>query len=159
MYNKITMSLREKIQGDFKEAFKSKDALKTSVLKMLQSEIRNAEIEKRSKTGVDGVLGDDEILNVISREAKKRKDAIKLYEQESRTELSDQEKSELAILMAYLPEQMSEDEVRKIIEETIKETGVSSAQEIGKLMSVLMPKVKGKADGGMVNKIVKELLS
>jgi len=163
------MTLKEKINQDFKEAFKAKEELKVSVLRMLSSSIKNKEMEKRSKlvkAGTDdeavlvkeSQLLDEEVLQVISTEAKRRKDSIKQFQDGNRPEMAAQEEAELKILAAYLPEQMGEDEVRKIIVESIKEAGAVGAQDLGKVMKVLMPKVKGKADGGMVNKIVKEEL-
>jgi len=163
------MSLKEKINQDFKDAFKAKEELKVSVLRMLSSSLKNKEMEKRSKlvkTGTtdeavlakESQLLDEEVLQTIGTEAKKRKDSIKQFQDGGRPELAAQEEKELAILSVYLPEQMGEEEVRKIIVESIKEAGASGAQDLGKVMKVLMPKVKGKADGGMVNKIVKEEL-
>lgn len=163
------MTLKEKINQDFKDAFKAKEELKVSVLRMLSSSLKNKEMEKRSKlvkTGItdeavlakESQLLDEEVLQAIGTEAKKRKDSIKQFQDGARPELAAQEEKELAILAVYLPEQMGEDEVRKVIVESIKEAGAGGAQDLGKVMKVLMPKVKGKADGGMVNKIVKEEL-
>ncbi|MBU2109433.1 GatB/YqeY domain-containing protein [Patescibacteria group bacterium] len=100
------MMLKEKILNDFKGAFKGKDKIRLSVLKMLQAEIHNAEIAKRTKLGEESPLSDDEILQVISREIKKRKKAIELYERGGRKDLADKEKAEIEILSAYLPEQL-----------------------------------------------------
>lgn len=146
------MNLREKIQKEFIEAFKAKEETKSSVFKMLQAAIKNAEIEKK------GELDDEQIIQVISKEAKKRKDAIEAFEKGGRTEMAKKEKAELKILSAYLPEQMPEEEIRQLAEEAVKESGASGAGELGKVMSILMPKTKGKADGALVSKIVKELL-
>lgn len=161
------MNLKQQLNNDFKEFFKSKDADRLSVLKMVQAEIRNAEIVKRgkmSKAGEQNIdeasqLNDEEIIEVISREAKKRKDSIIAYEKGGRQDLADKEKKEAEILSAYLPEQMGEEELKKIVEETVKEIGISDMKDLGKLMSAIMPKVKGRADGGMVSRIVKEILS
>ena len=162
------MTLKEKINQDFKEAFKAKEELRVSVLRMLNSSIKNKEFDKRAKLSKGGVadvdiekqsqLTDEEVLSVIGTEAKRRKDSIEQFKSGGRPELATQEERELAILAAYLPEQMGEDEVRKIVVESIKESGASGAADLGKVMKVLMPKVKGKADGGLVNKIVKEEL-
>lgn len=160
------MKLKQQLNSDFKEAFKSKDTDRLSVLKMVQAEIRNAEIVKRgkmSKAGEQNIdetsqLNDEEIIEVISREAKKRKDSIIAYEKGGRQDLADKEKKETKILSVYLPEQIGEEELKKIIEEIIKETGISDMKDLGKLMSVIMPKVKGRADGGMVQRIAKEII-
>ncbi len=159
-------NLKEKLNNDFKEAFKARDEIRISALKMLQSEIRNAEIAKRTKLAKAGegnldiksALNDEEIINVISKEVKKRNDASEMYEKGARVDLMEKEKKEAEILFVYLPDKMGEDELRIIIEETIKETNATGAQDLGKLMSAVMVKVKGKADGGVVNKIVKEIL-
>jgi len=146
------MNLKEKIQKDFIEAFKAKNGMKSSVFKMLQAAIKNAEIEKK------GELGDEEIIRIVSKEAKKRKDAIEAYEKGGRVELAEKEKSELEVLRVYLPEQMPEDEIRNLVQKAVEQSGASGIKEIGKVMAVLMPQVKGKSDGALVNKIVKELL-
>ncbi len=129
-----------------------------SVLKILQAEIHNAEIAKRTKLGQESPLNDEEILQVISREVKKRKDAIEMYEKGGRKELAEKEKKEAEILSAYLPEQMPREEIRALVQKAVKQSGATNQKEIGKVMAVLMPQVKGRADGSLVNKIVKELL-
>lgn len=161
------MTIKEKIQQDFKEAFKNKEEVKISTFKILQSEIRNAEIAKKTKMAKEGAtddidlksqLNDDEVIQVIGKEAKKRKDAMEIYKKEGRDELFKREESELAVLISYLPEQLSEDEIKKIVEESVRDSGATGPQDMGKIMKVLMPKVKGKADGALVNKILKETL-
>jgi hypothetical protein len=162
------MALKEKINQDFKDAFKAKEELKVSVLRLLNSAIKNKEVEKRtrlSKTVTDSAklekqsqLSDEEVLAVLGAEAKRRKDSIEQYQQGGRPELASREEAESQILAAYLPEQMGEEELRQIVAESIKESGAAGVQELGKVMKVLMPRVKGKADGGLVNKIVKEEL-
>jgi|SRR3989344_8170758 len=163
------MNLKEKINQDFKDAFKSKEELRVSVLRMLNSGIKNKEMDKRTKlvkagTQDEAVLAkasqllDEEVLDVIGAEAKRRKDSIGQYKNGGRPELAIQEERELAILSVYLPEQMGEEEIRKIVVESIKESGAAGVADLGKVMKVLMPRVKGKADGGLVNKIVKEEL-
>jgi len=152
------MSLKEQIQNDFKEAFKIKNEIRLSTLKMLQAEIHNAEIAKRTKLGEESSLNDDEIIDVISREIKKRKDAIEMYEKGGRGALAEKEKKEREILSAYLPEQISEDEIRDLAKKAIEQSGATSQKEIGKVMAILRPRVKGRADGSLVSKIIKELL-
>ena len=163
------MTLKEKINQDFKEAFKAKEELKVSVLRMLNSAIKNKEMDKRTKLVKAGTsdeailvkesqLLDEETLEAIGTEAKRRKDSIKQFQDGNRPEMAAQEEAELKILSAYLPKQMGEEEIRKIVQESIKESGATGAQEIGKVMKALMPRVKGKADGNLVNKIMKEEL-
>lgn len=161
------MTLKEKINQDFKDAFKAKEEKKVGVLRMLNASIKNREVEKRtklSKTEAPGdlekesQLNDEETLAVIASEVKRRKDSIEQFKSGGRPELAAQEEQELKILEVYLPQQMSEEELRTIVAESIKESNASSSQDFGKVMKVLMPRVKGKADGGLVSKIVKEEL-
>lgn len=162
------MNLKEKIIKDFKETFKAKEETRLSVLKMLQAEIKNAEIAKRTRLvkRTNGSimedecceLNDEEVLEVIFREIKKRRDSVEMYEKGGRSDLAEKEKKEIEILSAYLPEQMSEDEVRQLAEQAVKESGATGPKEMGKVMAVLMPQIKGKAEGAAVTKIVKELL-
>ena len=161
--------LKDKIKNDFKEAFKAKEQVRLSVLKMVNSEIGNAEINKRAKLMKDGVnaesvetasiLNDEEVLQVILREVKKRKDSIEAFESAGRQELAEKEKEELVILMTYMPEQLSEGAIRDIAKKAVEQSGAKGEKEIGKVMAILAPQVKGKADGAMVNKIVREFLA
>lgn len=162
------MSLKEKIQAEMKEAMVKKDQLKVSVLRMLMAAVFNKEKEKRAKLskgeedleklGELSRLTDEEILEVISSEAKKRRDSIEQYEKGGRQDLVDQEKKELEILMAYLPEPMSENEIRKLVKAEIEKLAASGPQDTGKVMAALMPRLKGKAEGAVVNRIVQEEL-
>ncbi len=152
------MNLIEKIQTEFKDSFKSKNKIRLGVFKMLQAEIKNAEIAKRTKFGKEISLNDEEILAVISREIKKRKDAAEMYEKGGRGELAEKEKKETEILAVYLPEQLPEKEIRCLAEKAIKLSGAVSQKEIGKVMAILMPQIKGRAEGALINKIIKELL-
>ncbi len=148
--------LQEKLQEDLKAAMIAHDEQKLSVIRMLKSAIQYFEIQKG---GAGYSATDEEILDVISKEVKKRREAIDLYEKGGRPELAEKEKQEMKILQSYLPEQMSEDEVRKLVSEAIDQTGASSIQEMGKVMGVLMPKVKGKADSSLVSGFVRERLN
>jgi len=159
--------LKDKIKADFKEAFKAKEPVRLSVLKMVNSEIGNAEINKRGKLIKEGksenieaasALNDEEVLQVVSREVKKRKDSIEAFEKAGRAELAEKEKAELAALMAYMPEQLSEVAIRDLAKKAVEQANAKGEKEIGKVMAILAPQVKGKADGALVNKIVRELL-
>ncbi len=160
--------LKEKLQKDLNESLKSGDQLKRLVLGMLMTSIKNKELMKRqqlSKTVSDTAvlekqsqLDDDEVTEAIAGEVKKRKEAIEQFKTGGRDELAQKEKSELDILLAYLPEQMSEEEIRTEIQKTITELEASGPKDMGKVISAIMAKLKGKADGGMVSKIAKELL-
>jgi uncharacterized protein YqeY len=149
------MSLREKISSDLKNALRDRKAVDLSVLRMLQSAIRNKEIEK--KRG-DAGLTDEEVVEVIMSEIKKRKEAIEGYIKGQRQDLVDKEKAELEILMNYMPRQMGDAEIREEAKKAIEEAGAKTPQDMGKVMKILMPRMKGKADGALVNKIVKEEL-
>jgi len=161
------MSLKQQIQDNLREAMKNKDAFALGVLRMVATSVKNKEIEKRMKLAKGGEaekleefsqLVDEEIIGVLSTEIKRRKDAAKEFEAGGRPELAEKELKEAEFLMKYMPEQISEDEIRKIVVEAIQKTGAAGVKEIGKVMVVIMPQVKGKADGGLVNKIVKEEL-
>ena len=151
----------EEVEGKIKEelntAIKSNNEIVRSTLRMLLAEMANKEKDKQYKKKES--LTEEEKIDIISSEAKKRKDSINEFEKGNRQDLADKEKLELEVLQKYLPEQLSEEDIRKIVEETIKEVSAETMQDFGKIMGALMPKVKGKADGNMVSKIVKELLS
>jgi uncharacterized protein len=151
----LNMSLREKISSDLKNALRDRRAIDLSVLRMLQSAIRNKEIERKKG---DAVLTDEEVVEVITSEIKKRKEAIEGYVKGQRPDLVDKEEAELTVLMGYMPKQMGEAEIREEAKKAIEEAGAKTRQDMGKVMKILMPRIKGKADGGLVNRIVKEEL-
>jgi len=155
------MSLKEKIQSELNSALKANNSLAVSVFRQLLAAFLNKEKEKRfkSKEEKEALLTDEEALEVIASEAKKRKESIVEFEKGSRQDLADREKEELAILSVYLPKQMTEEEVRKLVKEAIEKTGASEIKDMGKVMQELMPQIKGKADGSLVGQIVKELLA
>lgn len=160
--------LQEKINSNLKQALMKKEELVISVLRMLNSAIHNREIEKRtklSKTEKDikeleeqSKLIEEEVLEVVSSEAKKRKDSILEFGKGGRQDLVDKETKELEILKKYLPEQMGEEQIKEEAKKIIEEIGAVGPQDTGKVMSALIPKLKGKAEGGIVSKIVNELL-
>ncbi len=161
------VSLKETIQTDLKEVLRQRDELKISVLRMLLAAIFNKEKEKRARLSKTeeiekleelSKLTDEEVLEVISSEVKKHKDSIEQYEKGNRPDLVEGEKKELEILMSYLPEQMSQEDIRKLVKEKIDELGASGPKDIGKVMGALMPQLKGRAEGNLVNKIVQEAL-
>jgi len=148
------MTLEEKIKADLKTAMQAKSELTVSVLRMLISALRNKEIALREGDAVQ--LSDEQVTEVLSSEIKKRKDSITSYEQGSRQDLADKEKSELEILAVYLPAQASDEEIEKIVRE------VASADEsgnFGKIMGQAMARLKGQADGNKVGEIVKKILA
>lgn len=147
------MGLKEQIPEDLKNALRNKNALELSVLRMLQAALKNKEIDNKKEE-----LKDEDVVSVVGAEIKKRRDAVKEYEKVNRPDAADQEKAEIDILMKYMPQQMNEDEIRDVVKSAVEETQAEGMKDIGKVMKVLMPKVKGKADGSIVNKIVRELL-
>ena len=147
------MSLREQLDADLLEAVRSKDELRRSALRLIKASVQSEE-KSRGKE-----LGDDDVVQVLSREAKRRKESITAFRDGNRPDLVEKEEAELAILAKYLPQQLTEEEVREIARSVIEEVGASGPGERGKVMGRLMPQVKGKADGKMVNQIVGELLA
>ncbi len=150
------MNLKEQIQNDLKDAMRAKDEQRLSIVRMLKSAIQYYEIQKG---GAGYTASDEDVVDVVGKEIKKRKESIELYEQGGRPELAEKEKKEIEVLQTYLPEQLSEDEIKKIVEEAINQTGASEMKDMGKVMSTLMPKIKGKADNSIVSTLVREKLS
>lgn len=146
------MNLSERLNEDMKQAMKSQDKFKLSTIRMVRATMKNLEIDLKR------TLNDNEVLDILSREIKQRKDALQDFEKAGRDDLAEQVKAEAEILAEYLPEQLSEEEIKVIVQQTIQETGASSKADIGKVMSALMPKVKGRADGKLVNQAVQKLL-
>ncbi len=149
------MGLKETIISDFKQAFKDKDLIKKSVLSMLQSEIKNREIDLKVR---EEGLGDEEVIALIKKALKQRKDAANQFKEGGREELAEQELSEATILEKYLPEQMSDEQIEQEVKKIIEELGVTDKSEMGKAMGVVMGKLNGKADGGKVKETVERML-
>lgn len=147
------MTLAQRIRGDLGEAMRQKDKLRCSVLRLALASMQNAEIAQRKALDEDGILG------VIDKEAKQRRESIEAYQQGNRQDLVAQEKSELDILLEYLPEQMSHDKIVDAARKVVSEIGATGPKDKGKVMSQLMPQLKGKAQGQEVNAVVSELLS
>ena len=149
------MTLRERLTEDMKQAMKDKEAgkLKLSVIRMVRSAAKNIEIDRHKE------LDDNELLEVIVKEVKMRKDSLEEFRKANRPDLLAALEQEIAILMEYLPEQMTEAEVRSLVTQAVADAQASSPKDMGKVMALLIPKVKGRADGKLVNSLVKELLS
>ena len=150
------IKLQEQINNDLKQAMRGRQEQKVSVLRMLISSIRNKEIELRS-AGKDE-LTDEQVVEILKSEAKKRKDSILAYEQGNRQDLARKEKDEIIILQEYLPAELSDEEIEKIIKEIVASYGNASMKDFGKIMGQAMAKVNGKASGDRVSGKVKELL-
>ena len=146
-------NLFTKIQQDLTDSLKQKNEIKTSTLRLVISEIGNSRIEKRAD------LTDEDIIQVISKEAKKRQESIAAFKQGERADLAAKEEKELNILKTYLPEAISDEELLKIVDSQIAEIGAKDIKDLGKVMSAVLSKVKGRADGGAVSAIVKSKLS
>ncbi|MHA0855791.1 GatB/YqeY domain-containing protein [Paenibacillus sp. CMAA1364] len=146
------MNLSERLNEDMKQAMRSRDKFKLSTIRMIRSTIMNLEIDLKR------TLDDSEVLDILGREIKQRKDALQEFEKAGRDDLVASAKAEIEIVGQYLPTQLSEEEIKVIVQQTIHETGASSKAEMGKLMSALMPKVKGLADGKLVNQVVQQFL-
>ena len=147
------MSLNDRLNEDMKQAMRNQDKFRLSVIRMVRSSIKNIEIDQRRP------LDDQEVLDVLNRELKQRKDSLHEFEKAGRQDLADNLKAEIVIISEYMPQQLSEDEVKEIVQQTIHEVGASSKADMGKVMGALMPKVKGRADGKLINQLVTQLLS
>ena len=149
------MNLAERIDVDLKEAMRAKDATRVSVLRMAKAALKNAAIEK---SGADAQLTDAEGAQVIRKQVKQRQDSIESFEKGGRAELAAKEKEELSILQSYLPQQMSADELTKVVRETIAEVGATSRAQMGAVMKALQAKVAGRADGKTLSAEVQKQL-
>ncbi len=146
--------LEKKIMDDYKEAMKSRDALKTSVLSFLRAEMINLAVAKKKKE-----LDDNDVISVIRKQVKSRQDSIEQFTKGNRLDLAEKEKQELEILRSYLPQELGTDEIKKIIEEAVVLTSALGVKDMGKVMKEVNAKIAGKADGKTVSDLVKERLS
>lgn len=146
------MDLKSRLNQDLKEAMKAKDEVKLRTVRMLLAAIKNFEVEQMRP------VTDEEILQIMSKEIKKRQEAIEMYEKGNRQDLAQAERLEVQIIQSYMPQQMGEGEIRELAKKIITELGLSSPKDVGTAMKAIMPHVKGRADGKLVNKIVSELL-
>ncbi|WP_274363255.1 GatB/YqeY domain-containing protein [Paenibacillus thermotolerans] len=147
------MNLSERLNEDMKQAMKSGDKFALGVIRMIRSSIKNVEIDQRR------TLNDDEVMDILNREIKQRRDALQEFEKAGRDDLAENAKAEVEVIQRYMPQPLTEQELQSIVAETIQEVGASSKADMGKVMSALMPKVKGRADGRLVNETVQRLLS
>jgi uncharacterized protein len=148
------MALSDQIQSDLTTAMKARDTETTATLRMVVAAIKTA----RVAGGQSGALTDEQVTELLTREAKKRAEAAAAFEDAGRAELAEKERREREIIQRYLPEQLGEEELAAIVDEAVAETGASSPAELGKVMSAVMPKVKGRADGKQVNAMVRQRL-
>ena len=149
------MSLKDKLTEDMKQAMKDKEAgkLRLSVIRMVRAAIKNVEIDTKAE------LAEEDVIAIVAKEVKMRRDSMEEFKKGQRDDLVAQLEQEIEVLLPYLPQQLTEAEVREIVTEAVAIAGATSSKDRGKVMAVLMPKVKGRADGKLVNNIVRELLN
>ncbi len=148
--------LKEKLNNDLKDALKNKDEIRVSVLRMVLAAISNKEIDTRKK---DVGLSDEEVAEILSKEAKKRREAIEGFRKGGRDDSAAREKAELEVVSAYLPEEMSDEDVLRIVKDGVREAGAAGVEDFGKAMKIVMQTLKGKADGERISKILREVLA
>ena len=146
------MSLKEELMEDLKTSMKNKDSIRKNTITMVRAAIKQKEIDERVE------LKDGEVLEIISKQLKERKNAIEDFKKGERQDLVEQTEREIEILLEYLPKQLDEAEIEKIVRETIEEVEAKSMKDIGIIMKSVMPKIKGRADGNTVNKIARKIL-
>jgi hypothetical protein len=148
------LSLKERLSADFKEALKTKDATRKNAVNMARAAIKQYEVDHREE------LDDEGVVQIIAKQVKMRKDALADFEKAGRTDLLDVYKAEIDVLQAYLPEQLSEDEVRSVVTKAMEEAGIAPEKKnMGMIMKTVMPLLKGKADGGVVKKVVDSMIN
>ncbi len=147
------MSLKEQLTKDMKDAMKEHDRERLAVIRMARGAVRQAEIDGGHKE-----LADDDVIAILSKEVKMRRDSIDKFTKGGRSDLVEKTQAEIDVLMKYLPKQMGEDEIQKLVAETVEQTGASTPKDMGKVMGALMPKLKGRAEGKLVNQIVRACL-
>lgn len=151
------MSLNDQLAEDLKQAMKAKDAVRLRTIRSLRAALKEKEIAER-RDG-EAHLSEEQVLAVVQKQAKQRRDAIAQYEPAGRDDLAAKEQEELEIIEAYLPEQLGDEEIRRVVQEIVAATGASSMREMGKVMSATMEQLRGRADGRRINEIARELLS
>ena len=147
------MSLKERLMEDLKTSMKNKDILRKNTITMVRAAIKQEEVDKR----ID--LDDEGIIQIMGKQLKEKRNSIEEFKKGNRQDLVDQAEAEIAILLEYLPKQLSEEELTEIVKEVIDQGGYTSMKDMGKIMKDVMPKVQGKADGNMVNQVVRKILA
>lgn len=150
------MSLKERLTQDLKDAMRNRDAVRLRTIRSLRAALLEKEIEERS--GGEATLTEEQELAVLQKQAKQRRDAIEQYEQAGREDLAEKEREELAVITSYLPRPLSEEEIREVLLEIIRETGASSPRDMGKVMGPAMSRLRGRADGRTVQALARTLL-
>ncbi len=153
------MSLQQQIDADLKAAMLARDEPRKLALRSVKTAIQNAVVEKRSSAGLDATLTDDEVLQVITHQAKQRRESISEFSRAGRDDLIPNEESQLAILEEYLPQQLGREEITVVVQAVIDETGAQGSKDLGIVMRGSMAQLQGKADGKLVNEVARELLA
>ena len=146
------MTMKTRLSDDMKQAMRDKDVLRRDVIRYLRSEVRNQEIREQKE------LDDAGVIQVLSRQAQQRRDSIEVYRDADRQDLVDKEESELSVILSYLPQQMTQEEITELVSQVVAEVGASGPADMGKVMGAIMPQVRGKAEGREVNAIVQQTL-
>lgn len=146
------MTMKTRLTDDMKQAMRDRDVLRRDVIRYLRSEVKNQEIREQKE------LDDAGVIQVLSRQAQQRRDSIEAYRDADRQDLVDKEESELSVIMAYLPQQMTQEEIAALVQQVVAEVGASGPADMGKVMGAIMPQVRGKAEGREVNAIVQQTL-
>ena len=146
------MTMKSRLVDDLKQAMRDKDALRRDTIRYLRSEIRNQEIRDRKE------LDDAGVIQVLSRQAQQRRDSIEIYRDAGRRDLVDKEEGELSVIVAYLPQQLTGDEIADLVRQVVSDVGATGPGDMGKVMGAIMPQVRGKAEGREVNAIVQQTL-
>lgn len=147
------MTLKEKLMEDLKSAMRNKEKRRKDTITMLRAAVKQREVDERQE------MADDEILALIGKQVKQKRESIKDFQKAERVDLVEQAEEEIEILLAYLPEQLTEEEIDELVREAIVQTGASSMRDMGRIMGVVMPKVKGRADGSLISQSAKKLLN
>ena len=146
------MTMKTRLSDDMKQAMRDRDVLRRDVIRYLRSEVRNQEIRDQKE------LDDAGVIQVLSRQAQQRRDSIEVYRDADRQDLVDKEESELSVILSYLPQQMTQEEITDLVQQVVSEVGASGPADMGKVMGAIMPQVRGKAEGREVNAIVQQTL-
>ena len=154
----MSRGLKQRILDDLVAAMKAGDKGRVDVLRLIKSEMQRQEIDARAEKGANYELDDEEVLAVLTRAAKQRRESIDSFRAGGREDLAEREETELATIEGYLPRQLDRNELEAIVDEAVRESGANSVRDIGRVMPIVMPKVKGRADGKLVNRLVRERL-
>lgn len=147
------MSLKERLMSDLKDAMREGDQRRKDAIRMIRAAIKNREIERQQE------IGDEEVLEIIAQEVKRRKEALEMFEKAGRDDLVEKEKAQLEVLLSYMPEQLSREEIEKVVQDIVDEMNATSIRQLGPVMGKAMAELKGRAEGSVVNEVAREILS